>query len=88
MGYLLSGLFASGFFSPVFWLRPLTAVLLAIPGMDPGGLVIQARLASLSKSLNQFKIAFAIRKSLSVKLLVMSGSRFDPGSGHCHAPAA
>jgi hypothetical protein len=27
-----------GFISPVFWLRPLTAVLLAIPGMDTGGL--------------------------------------------------
>jgi len=35
---LLSGHFALGFISPVFWLRPLTAVLLAIPGMDTGGL--------------------------------------------------
>ena len=31
---LLSGLFALGFISPVFWLRPLTAVLLAIPGIN------------------------------------------------------
>jgi hypothetical protein len=28
---ILSGLFALGFFSPMFWLRPLTAVLLGDP---------------------------------------------------------
>ena len=36
---LLSGLFVLGLISPMFRLRPLTAVLLTIPGMDTGGLV-------------------------------------------------
>jgi hypothetical protein len=40
---LLSGYHALGFISPVFWLRPLTAVLLAIPGMDTGGLAWQRK---------------------------------------------
>ena len=46
---LLSGYNALGFFSPMFWLRPLTAVLLAIPGMDTGGLLIRTEVRVTKK---------------------------------------
>ena len=59
----LSGLFALGFISPMFRLRPLTAVLLAIPGKCPE---VYAQKTAKDESLAAAEVqsAFAVSPAL------------------------